>query len=186
MWEVISPLGIDSGRITGYSETDATEVSRQRAKVGLDPGVSCGLALKPGLRVVILEEPWIEEMNMGNSKRAEIWRLRRRARGMPDEAHPSHSDRVVILGCGAVMLRESLNSLHHARERLLWWKMTGIDPSQADVLTVVEHLFGDPERFECFAEILIGPIRWMHQLRLGRGCLFQLRTFPTLSDYTIP
>ena len=110
---------------------------------------------------------------------------RRRARGMPDEAHPSHSDRVVIPGCGAVMLRESLNSLHHARERLLWWKMTGIDPSQANVLTMVEHLFGDPERFECFAEILIGPIRWMHRLRLGRGCLFQLRTFPTLSDYTI-
>jgi hypothetical protein len=28
--------------------------------------------------------------------------------------------------------------------------------------------------------------RLMHRLRLGRGCLFQLDTFPTLSDYTIP
>ena len=82
----------------GHSETDTTQVSRQRAKVRLNPVVSCCITLKPGLRVVTLEEPWTEEMNMSSSKRIKIWLFRRLVHGKPDEAHPSHSDRVVILG----------------------------------------------------------------------------------------
>ena len=60
----------------------------------------------------------MEEMSMSGSKRVEICRLWRLAHGMPDKAHPGDSDRVVILGRGTVMLCESLNSLHHARESL--------------------------------------------------------------------
>ena len=100
----------------------------------------------------------MEEMSMGSSKRIEIWRLRRLAHSMPDETHPSHSDRVVILGRRAVMLRESLNSLHHAPESLFLRKLTRINPRQADVLAMVEHLVGNPERFECLAEVLIAPV----------------------------
>ena len=99
----------------------------------------------------------MEEMNMGSSKRIEILRLLRLAHGIPDEAHPSHSDRVVILGRRAMMLRESLNSLHHAHESLFLRKLTRINPRQADVLAMVNHLVGNPERFKCLSEVLIGP-----------------------------
>ena len=60
----------------------------------------------------------MEEMRMSGGKRIEIRRLWRLAHGMPDKAHPSRGDRVVILGCGSVMLREGFNSLHHAGEGL--------------------------------------------------------------------
>jgi|SRR5260370_21887867 len=100
----------------------------------------------------------MEEMNMSSSKRIKFWRLRRLTHGIPDEAHPSHSDRVVILGRGAMMLRESLNSLHHAPENLFLRKLTRINPRQADVLAMVEHLVGNLERFECLAEVLIAPV----------------------------
>ena len=99
----------------------------------------------------------MEEMNMCGGKRIEIRRLRPLAHGMPDEAHPRDGDRVVILCCGAVMLRESLNSLHHARESLFLRVFARINPGQADVLAMVEHFIGNPERLECLAEVLIGP-----------------------------
>src|SRR5712664_1600539 len=95
---------------------------------------------------------------MGSSEGVEVCRGRCQARGMPDEAHPGQGDSVVIFGRGAVMLRESLDSLHHAHESLFLWKMTGIDPGQANVLAVVEHLARDFERFECRAESPIGPV----------------------------
>jgi len=99
----------------------------------------------------------MEEMNMRSGKRIEIRRLRPLARGMPDETHPGDGDRVVVLGCGAVMLRESLNSLHHARKSLFLRVFARINPGQADVLAVVKHLVGNPERLERLAEVLIGP-----------------------------
>ena len=106
---------------------------------------------------MILEEPRVKEMRMGRGESGEVLRGRHLARGMMDEAHPSYGDRVVILGRGAVMLRESPNSLRHARESLFLRVLTRINPGQADVFTVAEHLVGNPERFECLAEALIGP-----------------------------
>ena len=82
---------------------------------------------------------------MGRSKRVEIWRFRCQTRRMADEAHPRHSDRVVILGRRAMVLREGLNSLHHEGESLFFRKTTRIDPSQTDVLPVAEHLVGNLE-----------------------------------------
>ncbi len=143
--------------------TGTTQPSWQRAKVRLHPAMSCRIVLKPGLRVVILEEPRMEEMSIGSSKRIEIWRPRRMAHGMPDEAHPSHGDGVVVFGRGAVMLRESLNSLHHAPQSLFLRKLTRINPRQADVLAMMEHLVENLERFECLSEVLIAP-------RIGNGC----------------
>ena len=102
----------------------------------------------------------MEEMNMRGGKRIEILRLRRLAHSMPDEAHPGDGDRVVILGCGAVMLRESLNSLHHVCKGLFLQILARINPRQSDVLPVVEHLVRNLERLECLAEILIGPGFW--------------------------
>ncbi len=99
----------------------------------------------------------MEEMNMSSSKCFEIRRLRCEVRSIPDEAHPSHSDRVVILAGRAVMLRESSNSRHHPRDRFFVRKTAGIDPGQANVLAMVEHLVGNPERFKCLSEVLIGP-----------------------------
>lgn len=99
----------------------------------------------------------MEEIGMSRSKRIEIRRVRRLSYGMPDEAHPGDRDRVVILGCGPVMLRESLNSVHHTRESLFLRIFERINPCQSDVLAVVEHLVRDLERLECLAEVLIGP-----------------------------
>jgi hypothetical protein len=102
----------------------STSGSRQRAKIRIQPVVSRCITSKADLRVVILEQPRIEEMRMGSRESVEVRCGWRKVRGKPDQVHPSDGDGMVIPGGGSVMPREGLNSLHHARESLFLRKMT--------------------------------------------------------------